>query len=772
MSGENRVTVCHMRVDEADTTGDSPPSGGGVMAAGGSGGAKTDRRGSTLSNVVADLGSGALVAFISAAYSLSFAMLIFSGRLAEGLPAGAAAMIFSAGVATVVAASLSSYRFAIAGPDTATMAVLSAMVLAIAAAMAGSVQEQALMAHVVVAVSMTTLVTGIALLAIGVLKLGVWMRYIPYPVMGGFLAAAGALLVAGAVKVVTGHRIALETLPLLVEGDALRHVLAGVACAAAIMVARRTSKHFLVLPGMLLAEAAAVYMVLAGLGVPLAQARAETWLLAAVEEAGPVSLWSLADFRGLAWSTLLGQSAEIAAAIGVSAVAILLTATGVEIAARTSLDLNRELRVGGLSNLLLGSFGGVLGNLTFNRTMLNHAAGARSRLSGIIAGLLCMALAVAGVGVVSYVPTPVLGGLLFYMGFGLLATWVGSMRRRLSRSDYVLILAIMIVIVTRGYLEGIVLGVIASCIIFALNYSRVRIIKHRLSRQQTSSYVDRSTEEQAFLLKHGARIQILWIQGYLFFGTANGLLEALLDWVAGSARGPERVLIVDFRQVTGIDSSAIFSFLKLRNLVERHRVRLVLSGMSPSIRQPFANEGFLEPGSGTVREYPNLDLALEWAEEELLAAAGAFPPLKHFDSWLQNALGSPAIAARFKSYLELVRLEKGQHLFEQGDPADALFFVRSGRVSVILERAGEPPLRLRTMTGFTVVGEMGLYRDMRRSAAVVADVSAEVYRLSRDNFRRMETEEPAVSSAFHVLIVRILADRLSFASNEIAALLR
>lgn len=726
------------------------------------------------SPIAVDVGSGVLVAFVNAAYSLSFALLIFSGPLSTGLSSGVAAMVFSAGLSTLAAATFSSYRFAIAGQDTATMAVLSAMVAGISASFSDTGRGGDLQTLVVAALALTTLATGLVLFAIGALKLGLWMRYIPYPVMGGFLAAAGCLLIAGGLKVATGSTVTLQALPSFIEIEQIVHILAALAFALIIVAVRRRLRHFLAMPVLLIVSVALFHVALAVLDISVARAREETWLLPAIQVAPDQGWpWTLVDLADLRWRLLVEQSAEVAAAAGVTAVAILLTATGLEVSSKTSLDLNRELRVGGVSNMVLGLCGGIVSNLTLNRTVLNVAAGARSRVSGLIAGLLCIALSFGGSRAIAYVPTPVLSGLILCMGFSLISDWVVDGWRRLSRLDYVLVLAIMTLIVTRSYLEGIVLGVVASCLIFAIKYSRVRIVKHRLNRQQTTSSVERSPEQQAFLLEQGERIHVLWIQGYLFFGTANRLLDTLWEWVVRPTREPRRFLLLDFREVTGIDSSAAFSFLKLRNVAEKHNVRLIFSAFAPGVRQAFAAEGLWDDRRAIVLEFPTLDLALEWAEERLLKTAGAtIRTGADFDAWLEKALGGPDIASRFRRYLEAVRLEQGAELFAQGDQADALYFVRSGRVSVILDRPQAQPIRLRSMTGFTVVGEMGLYRDMTRTAAVVADVPSDVYRLSKSQFRRMERTEPDLSSAFHALIVRILADRLSFATNEIAELLR
>jgi sulfate permease, SulP family len=124
------------------------------------------------------------------------------------------------------------------------------------------------------------------------------------------------------------------------------------------------------------------------------------------------------------------------------------------------------------------------------------------------------------------------------------------------------------------------------------------------------------------------------------------------------------------------------------------------------------------------------------------------------------------------AYVEPLNLDQGEHLFRQGEQADALYFVLAGRVSVILERGGTDDIRLRSMIGYTVVGEMGLYRTATRAASVIAEEPTRAFRLSRASLDDMEEREPKVASAFHTFIVRTLADRLNFANYEISALQR
>jgi SulP family sulfate permease len=483
--------------------------------------------------------------------------------------------------------------------------------------------------------------------------------------------------------------------------------------------------------------------------------------------------WTPEVLPQLDWRLLLLHAGEVTAAVGVTAISILLGVTGLEVSQKTAVDLDREFRANGIANILVGAFGGVVANLSVNRSLLNIAAGARTRMSGVAAGMMCLAMLFAGTDLIGFIPTPILGGLLLYVGASVLWEWLIKARRRLSRTDYLLVLAILVLIVNNGYLEGIALGVVASCIFFALSCSRARVIKHNLTRQEYGSYVDRSFEQSRVLRDFGNEIQILWLQGYLFFGTANRLIEEVKGRAEMRHDQPVRYVVLDFRLVSGIDSSAIFSFIKLRNFAEMHRVRLILCALPPTMRDAFSAEGLLVADDSVVREFPNLDLALEWAEERVLEerfAGGEGLPA--FEVWLAKVMAGEDVATRFLSYLDPLDLERGDYLFHQGDPADALYFVVSGRLNVMLDQPPAKAIRMRSISGYNVVGEMGLYRDTARIASVIAEEPCLVLRLTREAFVRMQEKDSRISGAFHTFIVRTLADRVGFATSEIAALQR
>jgi sulfate permease, SulP family len=150
-----------------------------------------------------DIASGLIVSVIGIAYCVSFSALIFSRELAPGIPAGLNALFLGAGISGIVVALASSLPRAVGGPDTSVMAVFSALAMSVVASSSIFWSDESAIMQVLVEISFGTFVTGIAMLGLGLLRLSVVVRFIPFSVVAGFLAASGCLLIAGAFRVST-----------------------------------------------------------------------------------------------------------------------------------------------------------------------------------------------------------------------------------------------------------------------------------------------------------------------------------------------------------------------------------------------------------------------------------------------------------------------------------------------------------------------------------------------------------------------------------------
>jgi SulP family sulfate permease len=287
------------------------------------------------------------------------------------------------------------------------------------------------------------------------------------------------------------------------------------------------------------------------------------------------------------------------------------------------------------------------------------------------------------------------------------------------------------------------------------------------------SNVVRSVYHRQVLRNLGRHIYILKLQGFIFFGTANALLEQIRARVVDAEQPQVHHIMLDFRRVTGLDSSAVLSFVKARQIAEARGITLLLTDISESIQHQFDQGGLFRNGEG-VRIFADLDHSLEWCEYQLLESeriTDLIMPLT-LRSQLAASGFEESNAACLMQFLEKVQVEEGEYLIRQGAEADALYFVEQGGVSVFLESEDGKQVRLNTMGPGTVVGELGLYLGTTRTASVIADSSTVAYRLSRAALFTMRKTEPELAAAFHEFVVRLLSERLVATTQTLEAVLR
>jgi SulP family sulfate permease len=280
------------------------------------------------------------------------------------------------------------------------------------------------------------------------------------------------------------------------------------------------------------------------------------------------------------------------------------------------------------------------------------------------------------------------------------------------------------------------------------------------------SNVDRPAGERAALREAGELVQILRVNGFMFFGTANGLLERIRKRLE---RGPLRFLVIDLRRATGVDSSAAVAFVKTMHLGEANGFELVFAGASDAVREQLARGG-VEGIDGRVWFEPDLDRALQRCEDGLLARASV-PSYDGGGGATSDGDGRARMPEGLSPHLERVELEAGAVLLRQDEPPGDVFVLESGLLEAETETADGTRMRLRTMHPGVVVGEIALYTGATRTADVVTATRSVVLRLSRSSIERIEADDPALAAALHRWLAWTVADRLGDTMRSFDALL-
>lgn len=715
---------------------------------------------------------GALLGFTEVIFALSVGSLIFSGDLAPFLSYGIGLSLVTATIMLVVI-SLGSSAPGVTGVLQFSPAVILAVIAAalVGASSPGGGEDR--LVTVLVAIATTSLLTGVFFLALGYFKLGELVRFLPYPVVGGFLAGTGWLLVQGSFGVMADFPLTFSNLSPLFQSDQLFLWVPGLLFALLLFFAARRIKHFLVIPGILILTILVFYLALLVMGISVDEAIGRGLLLGGVSSGATWRPLLPESFLIANWAAILGQGGNIAIILVVSVVSLLLNASALELIFQQDIDLNRELRVAGFANILSGISGGAVGFHALNLSTLSYRIGARGRLPWLVAGLVCLILLFVGLPLVAFFPRPILGGLLLFMGFGFLVEWVIDGWSKLTHTDYAIVLLILVVIGGTDFLIGVGVGLVAMIILFVMKYSRINVVRHALSGAEMSSNVQRSTYHQRVLRELGQGVYILELQGFIFFGTGNVVLERIRARLSDDT-GPEvRFVVLDFRRVNGLDTSAAMSFIKAKQLTEALGITLLLTNVTEEIQRQFEVSGLSEDEGG-LRVFTDLDHGLEWCENQLLEIG--MVTMMIMPTTLRAQLTSGGFSkddtARLTEFLEKTQFEQGEHLIRQGEQADDLFFIEFGEGVAYLELEGGARVRLRTIDPGTVVGEMALYLGTTRIESVIANTRIIAYRLTQEALSTMRESEPELAATFHEYIVRLLSERLINTTRVLEAVLK
>ena len=724
---------------------------------------------SLLRDLLAGLvGSVALVANI-----VSFAALMFPGAFAAGASTAVWAMLVGSGITGLWVAwrtSLPPIATGIDSPTGAVLVLLSASCGAAVTAAGGSAQT-AVQATLLLFAAATAL-TGALLLALGAARWGHYMRFVPFFVIAGFLAATGWLLIAGGVRMTSGHTLDKLLAP---WSDAqVAKLVCAVAVLAVLLGVRRWVSSALAMPAALLAMT-----VLGSLALKLAglSGAEQGWYLPSLGSLAPWSSLDAARTNTVPLSVLVGFVPELVAVAIVALVSVVTKTATLEAARKTAGDLDCELRAHGVASLAIAPLGGIVGCMQLGSSRVFEHVGGATRLSGVFCSAILLLVGLTQLDLPGLIPLPIAAGLVLYLGWGFLIEALSWPLAQRAWLNLLLSLVIAAACVRYGYLIGVLGGVVGACLLFAVSYSRAGVVRQHLSRSQFAGNVSRAAAATRYLAEHGESIQLYWLTGHVFFGSSEGLFERVQRDLA--ARPPRSVshVVLDFSLVTGVDASATLSLIKLRNHCDKQGTTLVFAAMPRDVAHALARDGLLGTKQGEPPPFDDVNAALAWCEDRVLARGGHAlddsEDLAGFESWLQAQLGTAVQAADFTAYLERRDVGGAQVLYRQGEPSDEIDLVAAGRLVVdVTDTSTGHTLRARSITTRSVVGEMGFFRRVPRSATVSSEGPATRFTLTRAAYERMRRERPDLAIAFDDFLLRMLADRINMSERMVAALTR
>jgi len=714
--------------------------------------------------------------------AIAYGVAVYALLGAEYIGLGVRAGLLGAVAMGLVAGALGGAPRLISTPSAPAAAVLAALaseVLAHPPSGGGPIAPE----RVVLLLTLVALLSGGLQVLYGVVGGGRLIKYIPYPVVSGYLSGVGVLIFLSQVPKFLGWPkgvtlVAGMLSPGLWQWPAL---VVGASTVCGVLLAPRITKA---VPATILGLLAGVLAYFAlSLGRPgLLHLAGNPLVLGPVggsprELAADVaSHWSaFAGLRLADLGALLMPALTLSVLLSIDT---LKTCVVVDALTRSRHHSDRELIAQGTGNLASALIGGMAGSGMMGATLVNVNSGGRTRLSGVLEGAFVLAAFLLFGNGIAWVPIAALAGILFVVAFRMF-DW-GSfqlLRQKSTVLDFCVSGAVVVVAVSSDLIAAAGAGLALAILLFIREQIRGSVIHRKVTGAQMSSTQRRLPEELAVLQQRGALTIICELQGSLFFGTTDRLFTDLEPDLKQC-----RFLILDMRRVQSVDYTAAHLLQQFEAILQERGGTLVFSRLPASLptgqdlRAYFAQVGVTQ-ATRNVRRFDTLDDALQWVEDEILAealphrAGGEAPlTLAQFDLFRDFETDHTHVPfGPLEACVAERSFAPGAAIFQMGDTGDELYLIRRGTVRLFLPVGKGNYHNLASCGRGDFFGESAFLDRGRRSANAVATTAVDLYAISRARFDEVSHAHPVIGVKIFARLARTEALRLRHADAELRA---
>ena len=720
-----------------------------------------------------DLWGGLAAMLVALPSAIAFGVLVFSAISPDMAGQGALVGMLGAAALGLIAPVFGGTPALISGPCAPAAAVLAGLAAELVSGGVDAARIPALLA-------LTGLLSAAFQVVYGLLKGGRFIKYIPYPVVSGYLSGVGLIIALGQFPKLLG----------LPKGTGLFHGLAapeswkwpgivvGLITIVVMLNAPRVTRRIpAAILGLLsgIAGYFALGMFMPGLmtvetnPLVIGPIQASGSFLASVTgRLGGLFQIQAQDLRLVAYSAL-----ALSALLSIDT---LKTCVVLDALTRGRHNSNRELFGQGIGNLVGFAVGGMSGAGQMGPTLVNVTSGGKTRRSGVAEGVfVILAILVLG-SLIAWVPIGALAGILLVVAFRMF-DWsaFGLLKNRDTRLDFAVIAAVVVVAETLGLIQASATGVGLAILLFIRDQVRGSVLRRRASLKETSSKTRRLEEERALISENGDLAGAYELQGNLFFGTTDQLFTE----IEPDLRVRKWVLL-DMRRVQSMDYTAAHLFEQMHDRLREHGGELLFCGMPSSlpsrqdIHRYLDSLGLVGGGDGGIRVFETRDEALEWMENRILEGAGwtgteRQAPLELGKIELLHDVDAAMIEELQRS-MQKRSVRAGEKIFSLGDEGDEVFLVRSGTVRILLPLKGGMRHHLATFRRGDFFGEMAFLDRGKRSADAEAKTDCELYVLSRREFNAASLSNPVLGVRTFARLARAVSFRLRQTDTELRAL--
>ena len=436
--------------------------------------------------------------------------------------------------------------------------------------------------------------SGLMQISFGIVGIGKWIKYIPYPVISGFMCGIGVIIIILQINPFLGveaYSSIVYTLTHLMDTFAKVNYEAVVVATITLAIMFFTpSKISKIVPSALIALVLVTYFSIL-----------MNFNITTIGEI-PMGLPQFAvplSFDILKLSTILTLAITLALLASIDS---LLTSIVADSKTKTKHDSKKELIGQGLGNMFCSFFGAIPGAGATMRTVININSGATTKLSGIVHSITLLLIVLFLAPLASKIPLAVLSGILIKVGFDILDYKFLKILNKISRQNQIIMVTVFLLTIFVDLIMAVGVGITISSIMAVYQVSKNTQIK--IARSKVSFDIDIENED----------IKIIKVTGSLFFGTASAL-EEKLEKLKNSKK-----IIIDCKEVSFFDISAIFTLEEIIEKFKSKELEIILVLRYRHKRKILSvdNSNIFKK----IKIYSNLDDAINYTQKYELITNG------------------------------------------------------------------------------------------------------------------------------------------------------
>ena len=499
-------------------------------------------------NLKGDLFGGITAGIVALPLALAFGIQAFGGiDDSSASSMGALAGLIGATFLGFFASLFGGTHSQISGP-TGPMTVITASLLS------GVWAAQHSMSAVLISMSLAGLFCGLFQILFGILKIGKYVRYIPYPVLSGFMSGIGVIIIIQQLYPLIGCKSPVLVVDMITQ---FPERVAGGVSFVALLLGLGTIAIIYLVPFITKKIPSSLVALLVMTIVSLFLNMDEKLLIGQIPAGFPMPVFAKEglSLAGLDWGAVLKASIIPGLTLaGLGSIDTLLTSVVADNITKTQHNSNRELIGQGIGNIASGLFCGISGAGATMRTVVNVKSGGRTQISGMVHSLMLLAVLLGLGSLVRYVPLSVLAGILITVGWGIIDFKGFKDLLRIPRADAVVLIIVFLLTVFVDLLTAVGIGMVIACVLFMKRASD--LVEGGYSTAEMTNFDKESPwqDEGGMPDKVKHKIYIQRLNGPIFFGTITKFQQVMND-VPEDAK----IVIIRMRLVSFMDQSGLYA---------------------------------------------------------------------------------------------------------------------------------------------------------------------------------------------------------------------